>query len=179
MELGAPAAFARIVWHWDDFLLTVLKCARSCRSLAPALKLPIASAGRSAKVTAASSTDNRPRMCYCNASASSISGRARTRIAAVCVFAGAATGTALDAAQRDANSHCHIEISLQKGGFAVTNESPIDDPSVLSGVLTGVSFVGGLATGITLPTPHSRSLALRSKTYGSSSRAAPEPNAST
>jgi hypothetical protein len=54
----------------------------------------------------------------------------------------------LDAAQRDANSHCHIEISLQRGGFAVTNGSPINDPSALSDVLTGVSFVGGLATGL-------------------------------
>ena len=28
VELGAPAAFARIVWHWDDFLLSVPRCAR-------------------------------------------------------------------------------------------------------------------------------------------------------
>jgi hypothetical protein len=39
----------------------------------------------------------------------------RTRVAAVFVFAGAARGTALDAAQLDANSHCHMEILLQKG----------------------------------------------------------------
>jgi hypothetical protein len=32
----------------------------------------------------------------------------------------------------------------------VTNGSPINDPSALSGVLTGVSFVGGLATGLSL-----------------------------
>jgi hypothetical protein len=37
-----------------------------------------------------------------------------------------------------------------KGGFAVTNRSPINDPSALSGVLTGVSFLGGLATGLRL-----------------------------
>jgi hypothetical protein len=42
------------------------------------------------------------------------------------------------------------KISLQKGGFAVTNGSPTNDPSALSGVLTGVSFVGGLATGLSL-----------------------------
>jgi hypothetical protein len=76
--------------------------------------------------------------------------RATPRVAAVCVFAGAARGTALDAAQLDANSHCHIEILLENGGFAVTNGSPVNDPSALSGVLTGVSFVGGLATGLSL-----------------------------
>jgi hypothetical protein len=32
----------------------------------------------------------------------------------------------------------------------VTNRSPINDPSALSGVFTGVSFVGGLATGLSL-----------------------------
>jgi hypothetical protein len=32
----------------------------------------------------------------------------------------------------------------------VTNGSPINDPSALSGVLTSVSFVGGLATGLSL-----------------------------
>ena len=32
----------------------------------------------------------------------------------------------------------------------MTNGSPINDPSALSGVLTGVSFVGGLATGLGL-----------------------------
>ena len=32
----------------------------------------------------------------------------------------------------------------------MTNGSPINDPSALSGVLTGVSFVGGLATGLSL-----------------------------
>jgi hypothetical protein len=26
VELGAPAAFARIVWHWDDFRLSVPRC---------------------------------------------------------------------------------------------------------------------------------------------------------
>ena len=32
----------------------------------------------------------------------------------------------------------------------MTSGSPINDPSALSGVLTGVSFVGGLATGLSL-----------------------------
>ena len=32
----------------------------------------------------------------------------------------------------------------------MTNGSPINDPSALSDVLTGVSFVGGLATGLSL-----------------------------
>ena len=32
----------------------------------------------------------------------------------------------------------------------MTNGSRINDPSALSGVLTGVSFAGGLATGVSL-----------------------------
>jgi hypothetical protein len=35
-------------------------------------------------------------------------------------------------------------------GFAVANGSQFDDPAALSGVLTGVSFVGGLVTGLSL-----------------------------
>jgi hypothetical protein len=42
VELGAPAAFARIVWHWDDSSSQSPGVLDSCPSMAPALKLPIA-----------------------------------------------------------------------------------------------------------------------------------------
>jgi hypothetical protein len=38
----------------------------------------------------------------------------------------------------------------RREGFPVANRSRFDDPAALSGILTGVSFVGGLATGLSL-----------------------------
>jgi len=38
----------------------------------------------------------------------------------------------------------------QREGLAVANDSRFDNPDALSGVLTGASFVGGLATGLSL-----------------------------
>jgi hypothetical protein len=40
--------------------------------------------------------------------------------------------------------------SSEKEGFPVANRSRFDNPAALSGILTGVSFVGGLATGLSL-----------------------------
>lgn len=40
--------------------------------------------------------------------------------------------------------------SRREEGFAVANGSQFADPAALSGVLTGVSFVGGLVTGLSL-----------------------------
>jgi hypothetical protein len=40
--------------------------------------------------------------------------------------------------------------SSEKEGFPVANGSRFDDPAALSGVLTGVSFVGGLVIGLSL-----------------------------
>src|SRR5215218_3671028 len=37
-----------------------------------------------------------------------------------------------------------------KGGIAVANTARLDDPGALGGVLTGLSFIGGLATGLSL-----------------------------
>jgi hypothetical protein len=39
---------------------------------------------------------------------------------------------------------------LGERGIVVASGSLFDDPAALSGVLTGVSFVGGLATGLSL-----------------------------
>jgi hypothetical protein len=57
----------------------------------------------------------------------------------------------------------------------VTNGSPINDPSALSGVLTASASSAVWRPDLAWPTRHFRSLALTSKTYRSSSRAAPEP----
>jgi hypothetical protein len=39
---------------------------------------------------------------------------------------------------------------VTKGGIAVANATRLDDPGALGGVLTGISFIGGLATGLSL-----------------------------
>jgi hypothetical protein len=61
----------------------------------------------------------------------------------------------------------------------VTNGSLTNDPSALSGVLTGVSFVGGLATGLSLANAPFPQPGADVKDVQKFFQAAPEPNAST
>ena len=55
----------------------------------------------------------------------------------------------------------------------------LDDPGALGGVLTGVSFIGGLATGLSLADAPSPAPAPTSRTSSGSSRAMPDPSGST
>jgi len=109
VELGAPAAFARIVWHWDDFLPLSPRCARSL-SIVGAGTEPIASAGRSAKVTAASSTEptedlSLQRECLTNQ---------RPRVdPSRCSLPFSPVQLRVQLSLR-VNSHCHIETSSRR-----------------------------------------------------------------